>query len=440
MLKEFRASHRNIRGVLLKFVFKSACWDFHMDEKILQEIMTKDDEHWLNILNRHGIKQKIILRTCNRVEIYFIETGEEVIFTEPGATIYRGNDALLHLFSVAAGLESMSVGEQEILRQVKEAYENSIKLGMIGKEISIIFRKAISVGKEIRQKTAISHGKVSIPAIMIDEIDKNIRDLSRNIAIVGTGKMAASIGKYLVKNKNNNITVYGRNEDAGKELARMLNVSFEKTLDMKHISEKNTVIITATTSKTTLVEKEDIDSMNGKKILVDISNPKNIDTSFINGDIVLINLERASGIMEQNRIKKEQDIVESRKIIEKEIRELQERILETEAEEIISMTYEMARSIMIEESKRYLDEIRKGGDETELLQMMGNSMINKILAPQTFALKDLIRDNKIESLREFLINFENHLRKNIEILSNSFADQPDNQNRRYQTPPLSQKS
>ena len=311
---------------------------------------------------------------------------------------------------------------------------------MIGKEISIIFRKAISVGKEIRQKTAISHGKVSIPAIMIDEIDRNIRDLPRNIAIVGTGKMAASIGKYLVKNKNNNITVYGRNEDAGKELARMLNVSFEKTLDMKHISEKNTVIITATTSKTTLVEKEDIDSMNGKKILVDISNPKNIDTSFINGDIVLINLERASGIMEQNRIKKEQDIVESRKIIEKEIRELQERILETEAEEIISMTYEMARGIMIEESRRYLNEIRKGGDETELLQMMGNSMINKILAPQTFALKDLIRDNKIESLKEFLINFENHLRKNIEILSNSFADQPDNQSRRYQTPPLSQKS
>ena len=87
-----------------------------------------------------------------------------------------------------------------------------------------------------------------------------------------------------------------------------------------------------------------------------------------------------------------------------------------------------------------MDKIREGGDETELLQMMGNSMINKILAPQTFALKDLIRDNKIESLREFLINFENHLRKNIEILSNSFADQPDNQNRRYQTPPLSQKS
>ncbi len=402
--------------------------------------MAKDDQYWLSLLDKYGIRQKIILRTCNRVEIYFVEVREEVIFEDPGAKILEGEEAMIHLFSVAAGLESMSVGEQEILRQVKEAYEDSIKKGMIGKEISIIFRKAISVGKEIRQKTAISHGKVSIPAIMIDEIDKSIGDLQRKIGIVGTGKMAATIGRYLVKNKDNNITIYGRNDEAGNELASMLNLKFEKTLNMKYIIDNNTVIITATTSKTALLERDDIELIAHKKILVDISNPKNIETNFKNDKIVLINLDKASSIMEKNRAKKEADILVSKQIIVREIRELQERILETEAEEIISTTYEMAKSILIQEIKRYLHEVSKGGDEEELLNLMGNSLINKILAPQTFALKDLIRDSKIDTLREFLLNFEEHLKKNIEALGNSSADLSDIQNQQSQTPRLSQKS
>ena len=402
--------------------------------------MAKDDKYWINLLDGYGIKQKIILRTCNRVEIYFVEVHDEVVFEDPGAKILNGEDAMVHLFSVAAGLESMSVGEQEILRQVKEAYEDSIKKGMIGKEISIIFRKAISVGKEIRQKTAISHGKVSIPAIMIDEIDKNIGDLRRKIGIVGTGKMAATIGRYLIKDKNNDITIYGRNEEAGNELASMLDLKFEKTLNVKYIIENNTVIITATTSKTALMEREDIEQINDKKILVDISNPKNIETNFKNDKIILINLDRASSIMEKNRTKKESDILVSKQIIVREIKELQERILETEAEEIISTTYEMAKSILIQEIQRYLHEVSKGGDEEELLNLMGNSLINKILAPQTFALKDLIRDSKIDTLREFLVNFEEHLKKNIEALGNSSADLSDFQNQQSQTPRLSQKS
>ncbi len=402
--------------------------------------MAKDDQYWLSLLDKYGIRQKIILRTCNRVEIYFVEVREEVIFEDPGVKILEGEEAMIHLFSVAAGLESMSVGEQEILRQVKEAYEDSIKKGMIGKEISIIFRKAISVGKEIRQKTAISHGKVSIPAIMIDEIDKSIGDLQRKIGIVGTGKMAATIGRYLVKNKDNNITIYGRNDEAGNELASMLNLKFEKTLNMKYIIDNNTVIITATTSKTALLERDDIELIAHKKILVDISNPKNIETNFKNDKIVLINLDKASSIMEKNRAKKEADILVSKQIIVREIRELQERILETEAEEIISTTYEMAKSILIQEIKRYLHEVSKGGDEEELLNLMGNSLINKILAPQTFALKDLIRDSKIDTLREFLLNFEEHLKKNIEALGNSSADLSDIQNQQSQTPRLSQKS
>ncbi len=401
--------------------------------------MAKEDNYWINLLNTYGIKQKIILKTCNRVEIYFIEVLEEVVFEDPGVKIFKGEEAMLHLFSVAAGLESMSVGEQEILRQVKEAYEDSIKKGMIGKEISIIFRKAISVGKEIRQKTAISHGKVSIPAIMIDEIDKSIGDLQRKIGIVGTGKMAATIGRYLIKNKANNITIYGRNDEAGNELASMLNLKFEKNLNMKYIIDNNTVIITATTSKTVLMESEDIERINEKKILVDISNPKNIEANFKNDKIVLINLDKASSIMEKNRTKKEADILVSRQIIVREIRELHERILETEAEEIISMTYEMAKNILIQEIQKYLREVSKGGDESELLNLMGNSLINKILAPQTFALKDLIRDSKIDTLREFLVNFEEHLKKNIEALGNSSVDLSDIQNQQFQTPRLSRK-
>ncbi|EQD79319.1 glutamyl-tRNA reductase, partial [mine drainage metagenome] len=91
--------------------------------------MKKDEIYWYDILDKFGIKQSVILRTCNRVEIYYIQEATAVEFEIPNYKEYSGDEAIKHLFSVASGLESMSVGEQEILRQLKEAYEESIKIG-----------------------------------------------------------------------------------------------------------------------------------------------------------------------------------------------------------------------------------------------------------------------------------------------------------------------
>ncbi|MGP6206732.1 glutamyl-tRNA reductase [Cuniculiplasma sp. SKW3] len=382
---------------------KVIMWDFRGGDNSLEKVLKLDDDEIQSRLSTKNVEKRIILRTCNRLEIYYdadVVFDDENIF--PGSKFLRGDAAIMHILRVSAGLESMSVGENEILRQIKEAMEKSIKEGRSNKFLSMIFHRAIKLGKEIREKTEISHGKVSIPSIMIDQIGKRGLINGKHIGIVGTGKMAATIVKYLKKEENAIITIYGRNEEAGKELADLFGVNFRKTLDIPIIIDESDVIITATTSKTVLIDKGEIEKINKKILLVDISNPKNIDENFINPTVELLNLDMANQIMEENRKRKEKDIVLAEEIIKKELDKIYTKIAEGEIEWYISDIYGKAREILNEEIIKYNSALEAGHDPNETLLAMGNSFINKILAPQTLTLKRMIREGKTESVRDFL--------------------------------------
>ncbi len=417
---------------------KVIMWDFRTGDNSLEKVLKIYDEDLQAKLSSKGVEKRIILRTCNRLEIYY---DSDVIFDDdifPGSKFLRGEDAIRHILRVSAGLESMSVGENEILRQIKEAMEQAIKEGRSNKFLSMVFHRAIKLGKEIREKTEISHGKVSIPSIMIDQISKRGLINSKRIGIIGTGKMAATIVKYLKKEENPIVTIYGRNEDAGKELADLFEVNFRKTLDIPTIIEECDVIITATTSKTILIEKGEIEKINKKMLLVDISNPKNIDENFINPSVELLNLEMANQIMEENRKRKEKDIVLAEEIIRKEMDKIYTKIAEGEIEGYISEIYGRARSIMEDEIVKYNAAIAAGKDPSETLIVMGNSFINKILAPQTLALKRMIREGKTESVRDFLDSASDFSDDESDQKDFSFEDPKESRNRQDQNHQLSQ--
>ena len=382
---------------------KIIMWDFRAGDNSLEKILKLDDDEIQSRLSQKNVEKRIILRTCNRLEIYY---DADVIFDDenvfPASKFMRGEGAIMHILRVSAGLESMSVGENEILRQIKEAMEKSIKEGRSNKFLSMVFHRAIKLGKEIRERTEISHGKVSIPSIMIDQIGKRGLISDKRIGIVGTGKMAATIVKYLKKEENAVITIYGRNEEAGKELADLFSVNFRKTLDIPVIIEESDVIITATTSKTILIDRMEIENIKKRVLLVDISNPKNIDENFINPTVELLNLEMANQIMEENRKRKEKDIVLAEEIIKKEMNKIYAKIAEGEIEGYISEIYGKAREVLQDEITRYNAAVNAGHDPSETLTAMGNSFINKILAPQTLTLKRMIREGKTESVRDYL--------------------------------------
>jgi glutamyl-tRNA reductase len=425
--------------ILLNSELKIIKWDYKMEDNTLEKVLQRDDDSIQKILSKWEVEKRIILRTCNRFEIYY---HTDVMFDNddfPKADFIYEEEAIKHLLRVSSGLESMSVGEHEILRQIKESLENAQKVGRTDKFLSMIFQKALKVGKEVRETTEISHGKVSIPSIMIDQIEKKGLMNGKKIGVLGTGKMAATIVKYLRKNKSAKITIYGRNEEAGRELSELFKVNFKKTLDIPFIIEDCQVVVTATSSKTPLIGREVLDKISKKILLVDISNPKNIEENYNNNQVELINLDVANHILQENRKRKERDIEIAEKIIESEITKIYAKLAESEIEGYISAIYTRSRNVLNDELDRYRKSVENGTNEMEALEMMGNSIISKILAPETLTLKKMVRESKTESVRDFLSSAMDYTNSEISSIDVSAEDPKGDRSRRDRSRQLYQK-
>ncbi len=377
-------------------------WDFRMENNVLEKMLLMEDEHIQNILSTKNVEKRIILRTCNRLEIYYHENVDFDNNLFEKSELITGEEAIRHIFRVASGLESMSVGENEILRQIKEAFDLAHKVGRTDKFLSMVFQRALKVGKEVRETTEISHGKVSIPSIMIDQMDKKGLIRGKRIGVIGTGKMAATVVKYLRKNEDARITIFGRNEEAGRELSNLFKVDFKKSLDVPSIIDECDTLVTATSSKVPLISREIIEKINKKILLVDISNPRNIEESYNNNAVELINLDMANHILQENKKRKEKDIKIAEEILEREIEKIYAKIAESEIEGYIALRYSSSRNLLKSELERYKHNVELGLSADESSELMGNSLISKIMAPETLTLKQLIRKNKIESVRDYL--------------------------------------
>ena len=377
-------------------------WDFRMTDNILEKVLLMEDEQIQNILSLKGVEKRVILRTCNRLEIYYHENVKFGLEELPVHQFMEREDAIRHIFRVASGLESMSVGENEILRQIKDAFDLAQKQGRTDKFISMVFQRALKVGKNVRESTEISHGKVSIPSIMIEQIEKRNLIKGKKIGVIGTGKMAATVVKYLRKKENAKITIFGRNEEAGLELSQLFNVDFKKTLDIPAITNECHVLITATSSKVPLINRDMIEKFETKILLIDISNPRNIEESYSNQKVELINLDMANQILQENKKRKERDIEVAEEIIEKEIEKIYSKLAEGEIEGYITARYSKSRDILIEELERYNKNLDSGISNENAAELLGNSLISKIMAPEILTLKKLIRENRVESLRNYL--------------------------------------
>lgn len=184
-----------------------------------------------------GAREAVILSTCNRVEIYF--SGDDVPATaslireawekktgrslESRIQVLRGFSAIHHLFRVAAGLDSMVLGESQILAQVKGAYALSLENSFTGKTLNRIFQKAVHAGKLARARTQLSNGITSVPSAAVVLAEKIFGDLShRTVMVLGAGKMAEAAAKHLNGRKVKSLFVANRTYERALELASAL--------------------------------------------------------------------------------------------------------------------------------------------------------------------------------------------------------------------------
>jgi glutamyl-tRNA reductase len=291
------------------------------------------------------INEIFILSTCNRVELYgfsekegipvesllrLLEVTHEVRRNQFESYLYRyeGREAMKHLFRVSTGLDSLVVGEDEILGQMKDAFRLASEAGSIHSLLYRLLEKALKVGKDVRTETKINEGAVSIPSVVVDlarKIFGSIKD--RQVLVLGTGEMAVLILKCLKKEGVKSPCVISRSKEKGEMLSREFGAHWVPFDGWEQHLASADIMIASTACPHPIVQfhavKDVIESRHHRPLfLIDISVPRNIvpEVNLLD-DVHLYNIDDLKGVGDANLRMREKEIQAAESIIDKAVTE-----------------------------------------------------------------------------------------------------------------------
>lgn len=308
-------------------------------------------------------KEFLFLSTCNRVE-FIVSTEEEITsallkdlynlinsrLTKTELTdllaktvVYEGEDALTHLFNVSASLDSLVVGEREIITQVRKAYEFCNLLGLTGDTIRLAIKQTIETAKQVYTDTDIAKNPVSVVSLAYRQLRSlGIKNNAR-VIFIGAGETNVNMAKYLKKHQFANLTVFNRTLSNAEKLASELNGKAYTLDNLKNFTDGFDVLITCTASQEPVITKDIYQALLGndtsKKVVIDLALPADVDKAVIdNNDIHYIDIESLKKQAAENLLKREAEIVACNKIIAERVEEFktlfQERKIEVAFGEI----------------------------------------------------------------------------------------------------------
>ncbi|MDE1843185.1 MAG: glutamyl-tRNA reductase, partial [Thaumarchaeota archaeon] len=278
------------------------------------------DSAYESFLKHSGLQECVILQTCNRVELFGCANNtdldkikktwasvaglEENTFKE-NLEISCGTDAYTHLLKLTSGLDSLVIGEEQILGQVKDSITTARELKASGDNLNTLFDKAIKIGTRVRNATGISKGSISVGSMAVNLAEQNVDDLkSKRILLIGTGEAASLVAKSL-KKRDIEFLVTSRTFERSKAFAETAGgkpLQFEQAIsDFKSID----VLFVATVAPYFLVThdrvKEAMQSRKDGMLIMDLSNPRTVDDKVSTiSKITVMNMDQIAEMVEKN--------------------------------------------------------------------------------------------------------------------------------------------
>ena len=278
-----------------------------------------------------GIEALLVTSTCNRTEIYgFAQHPFQLIKLLCGnsqgtvedfqkvAYIYKGKEAVSHMFRVGTGLDSQILGDFEIISQLKIAFVQSKAVGLDNNFMERLVNSVIQASKKIKTDTNISSGATSVSFTSVHYIFKNIEDIAnKNILLFGTGKIGRNTCENLVKHtKHEQVTLINRTKDKAEKLARKLDVIVKDYSDLQLELQKADVVIVATGAQNPTIDKA-ILNLKKPMLILDLSIPKNVNENVkdIEG-VTLVHLDHFSQMADETLENRKKHIPAAEAIIE----------------------------------------------------------------------------------------------------------------------------
>lgn len=304
------------------------------------------------LLGVPGVHEAVVLSTCNRVEVYAAAEGnftvgekllaklggDTTVDTDSASHFYlrQGEEAVGHLFSVAAGLDSMVLGETEIFGQVKKAYETANGHGATGPMLNRLFQRSFAVGKRVRNSTGIQRGATSVGSVAVELAERIFGDLKRcSVMLLGAGEMSRVTARSLLSRGARSIFVSNRSFDRAVELAAEMDGVAMRFDDWPRKVSEVDIVIASTSAPHFVVTPDQV--LAARKLrkgrplfLIDIAVPRNIDPA-VNAidDIYLYDLDALQVLADEARRQREEQIQLCRMIITEEVERLAGQIRES---------------------------------------------------------------------------------------------------------------
>ncbi len=359
------------------------------------------------------VREVVILSTCNRLEIYCVLTETELGVREvtqflaeqgkvpthqlrPHLFVLLHQDAVMHLMRVASGLDSLVLGEGQILSQVKETHKNGQKYSGMGRVLNELFKSAIAAGKRVRTETSIGTGAVSISSAAVELAQIKVASLPAEslefcrVAIIGAGKMSRLLVQHLLAKGAVWITILNRSLDRAEELVQQFSESNGHAslralpiIDMMTVIAESDLVFTSTAATEPILHRDNLEPILSRPLmLIDIAVPRNVaaDVSDL-PQVQSFNVDDLKAVVAQNQESRRQMAMEAEVLLEEEQAMFDAWWQALETVPTINSLREKVETIRRQELEKALSRLGPefGGKHQAVIEGLTKGIINKIL-------------------------------------------------------------
>lgn len=371
----------------------------------------------LEFRKRYPKGELVLLSTCNRTELYTTSDDDSELDRDAVITflaeqhhlsaddvveqmIYRsGADAVEHLFTVASSLDSMVIGESQILAQVKQAYELACETGSAGPLTHAVFQAANHAAKRVQTETDIHRRRVSVPSVAVGEIVPEVFDSlhGKRVLLCGAGEMGEETLRYLIQGGANNVIVLNRSLQRAKSLAEQFSIQYapwETLLDQ--VVQADLMIGTTSAPEPILTHDQFAKLRPARRdrvlLVLDLAVPRDFDASLDDfPNLYLYQIDDLQAACQRNRHEREKEWPKALRIITEETQRLLADLNHRATGPVIKRLREHAQQIKNDELERLLPKLRALGGEPAMQKEIEKSLdrlINKLLHPPLSSLKE----------------------------------------------------
>lgn len=361
-----------------------------------------------------GVDELVVLSTCNRTEIYTVvpdgqvpqHKAQELIEwmakyhhlsadeLQGAAYHHEGERALRHIVQVAAGLDSMVLGEPQIFGQMKSAFAVATDAGTVGGELGRVFPRVFSIAKKVRTDTAIGENPVSVAFAAVDVARRIFTDLSScNALLVGAGETIELVTRHLIEAGVANVVIANRTLGRARELAQKFGAEAVLLAEIPERLPAADIVITSTASQLPILGKGTVESAikarrHSPILMVDIAVPRDIEPEVSKlRDVYLYSVDDLRQIVDRNLAARKSEARKADLIIDEGISAVADARRSLAAVDIVKQYRKSAEQLRQQELERALAAITRGDDPQQVVAQLARSITNKLIHSPTLGLK-----------------------------------------------------